>query len=320
MEELNNIVQYMNLHGNKYNSPIILDDNLYNCIYDISNINTIDLNGIEFRYITKKHLKGRSKAFFDKYFKVHDVGLLGNNKLKKIFINRDFSNISNIINVYNNSALFLSPFELPIKYKYKELFCGTLVTQTLLTDNIKQANSILKGLNIYFSGIVLPSTCTDISVASYIHEITHSQIESNKGLVEDFNNLEMLSVFLELVYASKSNLNTLKIITLNRIEHLLLSYGNIIKNEEIKNSEEYFSYSTNVKYLKSILKAFNLFDKYLSNNNEYKKHVFSNIQKIFDDKLSVEEFLDKFDITYENSLDSKHVKKLVNKINKNEQR
>ena len=320
MENLNNLVQYMNLHGNKYNSSIDLDEKLYNCIYDISNINTIDLNGIDFKYITKKYLKERSKAFFEKYFKVHDVGLLGNNKLKKTFMNRDFSNISNIIRVYNNSAMFMSPFELPVKYKYKELFSGTLVTQTLLTDNLIQSNKILKGLNIYFSEIVLPNISTDISVASYIHEITHSQIESNKGLVEDFNNLEILSVFLELVYASKSNINTLKIITLNRIEHILLSYGNIVRDEKINGSKEYFDYSTNVKYLKSILKAFNLFDNYLSKDKNYRNYVFNSIQKIFDDKLSVEEFLDKFDITYDNSLDSKHVKKIVNKINKNEQR
>ena len=235
-------------------------------------------------------------------------------------MNRDFSNISNIIRVYNNSAMFMSPFELPVKYKYKELFSGTLVTQTLLTDNLIQSNKILKGLNIYFSEIVLPNISTDISVASYIHEITHSQIESNKGLVEDFNNLEILSVFLELVYASKSNINTLKIITLNRIEHILLSYGNIVRDEKINGSKEYFDYSTNVKYLKSILKAFNLFDNYLSKDKNYRNYVFNSIQKIFDDKLSVEEFLDKFDITYDNSLDSKHVKKIVNKINKNEQR
>ena len=71
-----------------------------------------------------------------------------------------------------------------------------------------------------------------------------------------------------------------------------------------------------IKYLKSILKAFNLFDNYLSKDKNYRNYVFNSIQKIFDDKLSVEEFLNNLDITYDNSLDSSHVKKIVNKIEK----
>ncbi len=54
----------------------------------------------------------------------------------------------------------------------------------------------------------------------------------------------------------------------------------------------------------------------MTGNKVYKKYVFDNIQKIFDYKLSVEDFLDKMDVTYDNSLDSKNVKKMVNRINK----
>lgn len=195
MDKMNNIIQYMNLHGNEYVSNIDLDENIYKVMSEISNIKTIDLNGIDFKYISKKKIKDRSISFFNKFFKLHEVGYLPNNKLKQLFINKNFSNVEKIIDTYNKSALFVSPFKIPISYEYKELFSGTLVTQTLLTDDDKNSNKILSGLNIYFSEIVISSVKTDISTASYIHEITHSQIESNKGLTIAFNNQEVLSIF-----------------------------------------------------------------------------------------------------------------------------
>ena len=50
---------------------------------------------------------------------------------------------------------------------------------------------------------------------------------------------------------------------------------------------------------------------YIESDKSIKKEILKNLQRVFDGKDIFENFLDKFDITQENSLKSEHTKKLL---------
>ena len=320
MNKMTDISQYTLLHGNKYISDLKMDEQLLNTISKIADLDTSKLNNIDCKYILRRNIKKHGEEFFKKYFKLHSVGYLSDSHLSKIFHKKNINNIDKIVDLYNNSATFVSPFKLPVYYKYKELFSGTLVTQTLITNKEEQNNKLLKNINMYFSGIILPKTNTEISTTCYIHEITHCQLESFKGVIDDYNNEEVISIFLELLYSYLRDKNIHKIVLLNRIEHLILCYGNILdydkKEKESNNEINSFNNNANIKYLKSILKAFKMFDEFQRSNIEIKKYYINQIQKSFNGESTVEEILSNLEISFSESIDSKYVKRIVNRVTK----
>lgn len=56
------------------------------------------------------------------------------------------------------------------------------------------------------------------------------------------------------------------------------------------------------QYLESTVKSLELFEVYINSNIQRQKDIFDSVQKIFDGKISVEELLDKYDITLDKSL------------------
>ena len=67
------------------------------------------------------------------------------------------------------------------------------------------------------------------------------------------------------------------------------------------------------QYVVSTLKSQQLFNIYLNGNNQIRREMKSNIQSIFDGKCTVEDFLNKYDVTYESSKDTDIIKKHLKK-------
>jgi hypothetical protein len=65
------------------------------------------------------------------------------------------------------------------------------------------------------------------------------------------------------------------------------------------------------KYIVSTLKAFNLYSKYVREDEIGKSNILYLVQKVISGVNSLEEMLEELDITYDNSLEPGHVATLI---------
>ena len=317
---IDDLDDYMLLHGHKRTGDFILNDKLINCIVDINNLDIPEINNNKIKSLSKFLLKKHAYTFFNDYYNIHEIGYLSDNKLKALLNNKEISTTSDISDIYNKSAKMINPFKLPINYKLDGINGGTLVTQSVLTEDETLHKELLNKLNLYFTNIELPKRTTEVSTSSYIHEITHSQLESHKGIIEDFNNFEVLSIFNELLYAYNycEPIIFKKLLT-NRLNSLFLSFNSIYEYKEanfiksVIGGIEYgdFDYHTDIKYLISTLKALKLFIKCTGDDRVTKYHIINLINKVFNGDMTVEELLDKIEINQDNILESNYINKLL---------
>ena len=317
MEDLND---YMLLHGHKSLGEFELTDELTNSVVEINKINVPFDNGTQFKYISKLRMKHNAKEFFNDYYKLHNVGYLPDRQLIKLVNSRRIASIEDIIDAYNRAAKMISPFKLPIKYNINNVNGGVLITQALVTEDHEYFEQLLPNLNLYFTGINLSKSITDITTASYIHEITHSQVESNKTVVDEFHNAEVLSIFNELFYAYKYDITLFNFLLLNRLNGLFMSFDSIYalktskSRKNIIQGKEYsdFDYHTDVKYLTSTLKALKLLADYIDKGNS--SFITHQIDRVFEGQRTVEDCLSDLNITLDNSLNPDNVKKLIRQV------
>ena len=249
---------------------------------------TIDINDIlRFSY-----------EFFNQYLKLNNINYFDEKKIYNIYdksISKD-----EWIKFYNDNSVIISPLNLPIKIirnskkdtyeAYIEYFFGYN----------KESLEAIKQVPILFSCIKLSSKLSHYTSYSYIHEITHTQIMNNKN-VQEYYNKEFLPFLVELISSFESNNSLMELRVL--INYLLLKL-----NSEIN----YILKQDNIDawvYIVSRLKALNMFYLYYNSNKEIRKIIVNDIQNIFDGTLGVEEFLKKYNITYENSLKKNLTKK-----------
>lgn len=131
------------------------------------------------------------------------------------------------------------------------------------------------------------------SIISYLHEITHTQVTNynNKQMIDDTHE-ELLPIFIELLAAKVYGVNYYTNFRLNE-----LSYDINMFNSATNESDKY-AYAT---YIKSTLKAFKLLKVYLTSNVRKKEDIMVDIQNVIDSKLTVEELLTNYKVTYNNS-------------------
>lgn len=190
----------------------------------------------------------------------------------------------------------IDPFKLPVQtIKDEDDFYGCLREIISASDEIK----------ITFRSIELAKDITSISALSYTHEITHTQLNHMRGLIQEYYNTEVLSIFNELLhaFATDHNEELLKEHDARRLNDVAVAIRelekyNTTQDEEIKNILLEGSC-----YCESTLKAYNLFIRYYYGTTSIRKHIIKVIQSVFDGDLTLEEALEKLDISFENSQD-----------------
>lgn len=91
----------------------------------------------------------------------------------------------------------------------------------------------------------------------------------------------------------------------------IISDFNKICDTCYNNKKEDINYLVTISYLVSTMQALELIDLYINSNNKIKKEILIAIQKVFDNKITLEESLFKFDINYESSKDTNILKRLI---------
>ena len=72
-------------------------------------------------------------------------------------------------------------------------------------------------MKLFFKSIDLGHKTNEMTGVCYVHEIVHTEVESLKGIVREYYNSEVLSIFTELLYASSRSPELFKETLKNRI-------------------------------------------------------------------------------------------------------
>lgn len=294
MEEL---IKYNNLiHGYKDLKPTIdINERLLKFASSLATIDFLDTYKLQ-RTPSRQTILTTSEYFLTTKFKLYPISYASDYLIKKKLNNQEVSSIQELITLYNSVGYDISPFKIPIHFVNKPYYHGTVSLQTSLCFE----EEFLKQMKIYARYIELSNKTSEFSSLCHIHEIIHLELERLKGSVENYLHSEILSIFMEQVYAyeqDKTNL-LLRKNTLNRLNYFFLELHSLLHN-----NLSAFEQSISSKYIVSILISYQLFTIYLQGDNHTKKYLLSNIQDIFNGQQTLEEMLTKLNITYENSIE-----------------
>lgn len=188
----------------------------------------------------------------------------------------------------------INPLGLSIKnVDFKDPF-QAVTREIILFDNPDEPT-------ISYNSIDLPKEKNELTTLSYTHEIAHTELNHVKGLVGEYSNIEVISIFLETLQSYETNPilfymhDYRRLGDISEIIELLHKYQNTTEPEKLNQVVEMSS------YLESTLKAYELFNIYLNGNTQVRKEILTNIQRVFNQEISVETLLNNYSITYESS-------------------
>lgn len=222
-------------------------------------------------------------------------------KLRKV----PYLKIRKLLGLQIHTIRELNPLNLPINLiEADDVFSGS-VTEIFID----------RPPHIIFREINLTKVISEQTSSSYIHEITHTQLDRLKGSIREYYNLEVLSIFNELFHASilDKEERILKLNDSRRIHEMRVSAEELKDYHTGKSRMERDELLDCCKYLISGLKAYNLFITFYFANEELQNDILDDIQSIFDGYLTVEELLNKYEISYENSQEPKRLFKYFNR-------
>jgi hypothetical protein len=250
------------------------------------------------------------KVFLREKFVLHKVAYVDELMLKLKLNSRMVKSEDELLKLYNSVGKLMDPFDIPVKFVNEPYYYGNVSLVTNLSENPE----FLKRMKLFFKSIELGNKVNDMTGVCYVHEVVHMQLESVKGIVRDYYNGELLSIFLELVYAYEKGIILFKEALKNRINMFLTEFHslyNFLYVDQNVTEEDLWHNIVACKYIVSTLKAFNLFANYYLGDEIEKNNILWEIQSVFSGKKTLEDILVELDITYENSLEERHVKTLI---------
>lgn len=284
------------IHGYKVDNEILpINDEIVDFMYDLSQE---EFESYEMADTTKAVVVSDVKSFFDSQVILRDVLCVEEIDVLKLH-GQIVQSLSMLITLYNQLGRRTHPFDIPLSYEYDDNYSAKTELHVPTCDK----EEFLKQMNIYFKGIILSRKITPIVGISYTHELTHTQLVGNRGIIKDFYNMELLPIFMELLYAYKADpsFKLFKTLLARRINYLLYSFDEIFNYYEGSKHTK-MDAMLDSKYVTSFLKALKLFNKYIYGSNELKSEIMGWIQQVFDGLMCLEDMLNHFEISYENSI------------------
>ena len=145
--------------------------------------------------ISKDRMLKDTAAFFsDSSLALHRVNYASQEEIQKVA--QSATSLDNLLEQINSIIVPSNPLEIPRVYVPGHTMEGETQKPLLLVPD----ENYLKKSPVIFSSIQLGNNITKISTATYIHEITHTQLESIKGSVRDYYNKEVLSILMETAF------------------------------------------------------------------------------------------------------------------------
>ena len=307
-KNVNDVRDYVAFHGHKDFKTYELDDDMLKTIQEIAALDIPEFNGVTIPYVNKKQIIRVAKAFFATKVLVHDVGFMSDKMLVNAIRINDIVTFNQLLDIYNQTGVYVSPYKIPVDLECENTFFGSLDLQIVFMDNRELLRKMLPKMKTFFNRIVLPKYPTEVAIPGYVHEIMHSQLESHKGIIDNYYDAEVFSIFFELLCAHDCNIHYLMNLTF-RLNNMFICFNNMYyyQTEQFDRLPEtygYYDYCSAGKYLLSALKAFYLLDKYFKASNLVKKEILKQMQAVMDGEVKTSKFLEQCDVSYETILDS----------------
>lgn len=312
MSEEEIIIANMLIHGHDTDIKLVeLSDKLIDLAVMLAKDEEYEKSEFKATYKQPKLILRDSKVFLRNKFILHKVPYADEVIIKLKLHGRLVRSENDLIKLYNGVGRLVDPFELPVRFVNEPYYYGNVSLCTNISDNPE----FLKHMKIFFKGIELGHKTNDMTGVCYVHEIVHTQLESIKGIVKDYYNSELLSIFMELVYAYEKGVVLLRETLKNRINMFLTEFHslyNFISSKDITEDGLWHNVIA-CKYIVSTVKAFHLFCNYYVGDDIEKNSILWEIQSVFSGRKSLEDVLDILGITYQNSLDQSHIQTLIEK-------
>lgn len=261
------------------------------------------LNRIFIKKASLQEVKKESADFMNNTFKLHNLLHTTSEEINASLEKRIINSEEDILEVFNSLGYEIDPYSLPIVLLDKNWEYGAISTPII---HLKDKALLLRENTVY-SHIVLSRQITNFTGKFITHEITHSQIDSNKRVVKYYQNYEVIPIFIELIHAflaDNKNITSASIILrLNSLLEKIIYFERKTNNEITE-----FDVEQSV-YLISTLKVLNLYEIFIDSPSTKKQAIINQIQNIFDGKITVEELLEKENISMEKGIES--AKRLV---------
>lgn len=312
MEKVEDIKRVnMIIHGFDIESkPLQIDQEFSEFSYLLSKIDLPNFD-LKLRKIPKWKMLVEAEIYLRSKLNLRDIRY-STEKMYYKLDGKTVSSVEELAKLYNSISKYINPFRIPIVYKGKEQFYGLLAFHEGIYDKLE----FYKNMLLSITHIELPTIVNDLTTSCYLHEIMHTQLLDPKGKIKDYNNGEVLSMFIELVYLLEkdSSEGLLKASERNKINYFLFEFDTVFKfyYENDGTLDEYNALKSS-QYANSILKALKLFQIYYYGNTKIKKEIFSYLQKVIDGSIILEEMLEHFDVTHKSSIDGSLYKYLLRK-------
>ncbi len=311
MSEEEIIIANMLIHGHNTDVKLLeLSDKLIDYAVMLAKNEEYDKSEFQPVYKNPKLILRDSKVFLREKFILHKVSYADELMVKLKLHGRVVRSQRELLKLYNGVGRLVDPFEIPVKFVNEPYYYGNVSLMTNLSDD----EYFLKHMKLFFKSIELGHRTNDMTGVCYVHEIVHTQLESLKGIVREYYNSEILSIFLELVYAYEKGPILLRETLKNRINMFLVEFHslyNFVVDKSTDNEDGLWHNVIACKYIVSTVKAFHLFNNYYVGDNVEKNNILWMIQKVFSGSMQLEDMLKELGITYHNSLEERHVLSLI---------
>ena len=312
MSEEEIVIANMLIHGHDTDIKLVeLSDKLIDLAVMLAKDEEYEKSEFKATYKQPKLILRDSKVFLRNKFILHKVPYADEVMIKLKLHGRLVRSENDLIKLYNGVGRLVDPFELPVRFVNEPYYYGNVSLCTNISDNPE----FLKHMKIFFKSIELGHKTNDMTGVCYVHEIVHTQLESIKGIVKDYYNSELLSIFMELVYAYEKGIVLLRETLKNRINMFLTEFHslyNFLNSKDITEDGLWHNVIA-CKYIVSTVKAFHLFCNYYIGDDIEKNNILWEIQSVFSGRKSLEDVLDILGITYQNSLEQTHIQTLIEK-------
>ena len=230
-----------------------------------------------------------TKYCVSRYFNIHDVM----REKKELPFDMEKVNENRILLEWNKNLESINPYSIPIKFEEGKSFEVSAMIASIPIEYAYYYNPDIKFENLSIKSITLGEDLNLWTVPIYTHEIMHTQLEDRRLYTNDYQNIEIIPIFVEMLianYLDAKIIDKLKMLRLNDFLSYLISINDYFKkNNKRKEEVDNVRYSS---YVNSISKAMELFDNYINASCSYKRKIIYGIQDVLDGKITIEELLE----------------------------
>ena len=229
-----------------------------------------------------------TKYCVSRYFNIHDVM----REKKELPFDMEKVNENRILLEWNKNLESINPYSIPIKFEEGKSFEVSAMIASIPIEYAYYYNPDIKFENLSIKSITLGEDLNLLTVPIYTHDVMHTQLEDRRLYTNDYQNIEIIPIFVEMLianYLDAKIIDKLKMLRLNDFLSYLISINDYFKkNNKRKEEVDNVRYSS---YVNSISKAMELFDNYINASCSYKRKIIYGIQEVLDGKITIEELL-----------------------------